>query len=551
MDLVHRLLSLPPAAQPGLNDLLRQLADAFGATAAGLAPLPETPPALRVGAMSAGPLPWDGDPALPVRVRESNTAIVLPRQPLGSVLATVATHADGPDFLLWIEDEHRTDWTPAEAAALTLFARAFALPAATDEIPAWAELRERRLRQHRLEQVARVVRKMAHDFGNALTSILGFTELCLHQRMPPGSTLHDYLGEVHRGAKSAAEWTRLLRLFSLRDPNVSRPGSVADAIRAEEMGLRAVWKSGAELTLDLADDLPPVVPDVDGVRQVVHNLLANAGEALPDGKGVVTLTARRLDLSAADCLAYYGRPRPGPHVAVCVRDTGAGLKPDVLRRLFAEPFFTTKPRHRGLGLAVAYGIAIANHGGLRLDNDPTGGAVAEVVFPVARARPVPVAPPIAPTRGPAVVEAVAPSGGEKVLVVDDDPHVRLFVETTLKRAGYRVEAVASAEEALATYQADQRDPFRLVLSDLSMPRTTGAELARRLLQRDSNARLLFMSGREGLDLRTKDAVLDSFELIQKPFRSERLLRAVRSAIDQQRESGIGNRESGIGNREMQ
>jgi DNA-binding NtrC family response regulator len=130
-----------------------------------------------------------------------------------------------------------------------------------------------------------------------------------------------------------------------------------------------------------------------------------------------------------------------------------------------------------------------------------------------------------------------------VLVVDDDPLVRRFVLATLQRAGYRVEAVATAEEALASYQADPRDPFRLVLSDLVMPQTTGIDLARRLLESDANARLLFMSGREGLDAGARAVSLHPFEFIQKPFRSERLLQAVRSAIDPNRDPEATTRSS--------
>jgi signal transduction histidine kinase len=387
LDLVHQLLTLRPAEQPCLNELLARLAVAFDATGAGFARLFPSAPALRVarggGPLPDAPLPGDSDPNLLARVREAAGGVVIPCQPRGCVLAAAARPGDGPDFLLWVEDERRSTWTPAEAAALTLFARAFTLPAALADVPPWAEVRERLLRQHRLDQAGRLVRRLAHDFGNVLTSILGFTELSLAQRLPPHSPVLGYLGEVQGTAKTAADWTRLLRLFALSDPVPSRPVSLADAVRAEGVRVRAAWKPGAELVLDLAAGLPGLTADEEHLRQVVHNLLENAHEALPDGRGVVTAAARLLDLTPAACLEYYGRPQPGPHVALSVRDTGTGLAPEVLRRLFAEPFFSTKSRRRGLGLAVVYGIAAANRGGLRVANDPTGGAVAEVVFPAA------------------------------------------------------------------------------------------------------------------------------------------------------------------------
>jgi CheY-like chemotaxis protein/nitrogen-specific signal transduction histidine kinase len=542
LDLVHRLLSLPAAAQPGLAELLAQLADAFGATGAGLAPLPPAAPAVRARARgqqtSSVPLPWESDPTLLAQLRGPGSWVVLPGTK-GSLVATVTGHADGPEWLLWVEDESRTAWTPEETAALVLFGGACSLPVNPATVPRWAEFRERRLRQQRLDEAGRVVRRLAHDFGNVLTSILGFTELSLAQRIAPGNPLHEYLAEVHRGAQGAAEWTALLRLFGLRDPVTSRPGSLAGVVRAEEQAVRAVWNPAAELVLDLAPALPAAAAAEEHLRLVLHNLLENAYEALPASKGVVTLSARPLDLTAEDCLDYYGRLQPGPHVGLRVTDTGAGLTPDARRRLFAEPFFTTKPRRRGLGLAVAYGITAANRGGLRLENGPAGGAVAEVVFPAVRVEPAP-APPARAAAAP------GPKGGPdgaKVLVVDDDPLVRRFVLATLQRAGYRVEAVATAEEALASYQADPRDPFRLVLSDLVMPQTTGIDLARRLRESDANARLLFMSGREGLEVGAKAVSVQPFQFIQKPFRSERLLQAVRSAIDTNRDPEATTRSS--------
>src|SRR5262249_40571034 len=151
-------------------------------------------------------------------------------------------------------------------------------------------------------------------------------------------------------------------------------------------------------------------------------------------------------------------------------DDGPGIAPDVRSRLFAEPFLTTKPRRRGLGLATAYGILHAHRGGIRLAAEPQGGTRARVVLPVSDPAGTPAEAATAP----------AATTGEKVLVVDDDPRVLQFVASTLERAGYRVHAVGSAGEALDRYDAEGADPFRLVLSDVLMPEVNGVDLARRL-----------------------------------------------------------------------
>jgi CheY-like chemotaxis protein len=201
--------------------------------------------------------------------------------------------------------------------------------------------------------------------------------------------------------------------------------------------------------------------------------------------------------------------------------------------LFAEPFYTGKARRRGFGLAVAYGLLSAHHGGLSIANGPRGGAVARILLPVAA---------VATGLGQAGArdhQAATPdqrpaAHDEKVLVVDDDPMILQFVSTTLEEAGYRVLAVASADEAVDRYAAAGPDPFRLVLSDVVMPRGSGVDLARRLLNHDANARILFMSGQVSPDFARQDFAEHEFDLLSKPFRPEGLLRAVRGALDRPR-----------------
>ena len=126
--------------------------------------------------------------------------------------------------------------------------------------------------------------------------------------------------------------------------------------------------------------------------------------------------------------------------------------------------------------------------------------------------------------------SVAPRD-EKILIVDDDPMILQFVSMTLEQAGYRVKAVASADEALQCHATATADPFHLILSDVVMPRVTGVELARQLLARDASTRILFMSGQVSHDYLRTDLSAQPIDLLKKPFRPEGLLRAVRGAMD--------------------
>jgi signal transduction histidine kinase/ActR/RegA family two-component response regulator len=445
---------------------------------------------------------------------------MVPRPGTGSFLLTAVGAPGSAGWLLWVEDEQRPGWTDAEAGALMLAGQNLTRWLAAPPAPRWAEQLDRAARQQRLESAAQVARRLAHDYGNVLTGILGFSELALSQQIPVNTPLHCYLTEVHRGAQAGAQLTNQLRLFARRQGSLSRSCTLAPVLAQEEERLRAGAGAGARVQIDIPDGLPPTAIDPDLLRQALAVLLDNAREATP-GPGAVHVSARPAVLTEGDCREFFGDARPGPHVEITVTDSGTGLSPEAERRLFTEPFYSTKPRHRGLGLATAYGILYAQRGGLRLERRPEGGVVARVVVPAVPDDASPLAPP----------GTVSPARGERVLVVDDDPMILQLVCATLERAGYRVQAVSNAEDALRCYAAAAPDPFRLVLADVIMPRVTGIELARRLLSRDADVRVLFMSGQVTGEFASHDFAGPNFELLPKPFRPEGLLRAVRNALD--------------------
>jgi signal transduction histidine kinase/CheY-like chemotaxis protein len=522
LECVHGWLRESAPDSRDLGRLLADLAGAFTAPAAGLSCLRDGTPLLRHPAAngSARPAPWQQAPELLTRARSTASAVTAERTGGGSFLLTTLGWPGYGGWLLWLEDEGRSEWADDEAAAFALAGQALtrwqhaAHPAAR-----WADQLDRAARQQRLETAADLARRLAHDFGNVLTGILGFTELALSQQIHADSPLHTYLLEVQRSAQSGAQMTHLLRQFSRRQAPAGRSCLLHPVLAAEEARLRTLPPPAPSLHLSLPADLPPLALDADHLRQVLAALLDNAREALV-GEGAISVSARTTELSEADCRDLFGDLRPGPHVEVTVADTGSGLSPDAQRRLFVEPFFSTKPRRRGFGLAAAYGILHAHRGGLRLLPGSERGAVARVLLPLA--------PAVTPSQ---VVVAVEPARGERVLVVDDDPLILQLVSATLERAGYRVQTVGGGEEAVKAFAAAGRDPFRLLLTDVLMPRLGGVELARRLLGRDAQLRVLFMSGQAPAGPAPADLAGHGLELLSKPFRPEGLLRAVRQALD--------------------
>lgn len=521
---LHGLLCKPPEEQDTLAGLLSGLLQAFRAPTAGVAAPPEYTLLQRVGEQLLTPArwPWETDAGLAARVQQAPTALTVPRPSSGSFLLTSIAVPQQPGWLLWLEDDRRNDWTVAEAGALTLAGQVLSRWLVSGEVATrWVAEINREAQQRRLETAALVARRLAHDYGNIFTGVLGFTELSMGHPSPSSALVQSYLSEVYRSAQTGARLTHQLRLFSRRQFLNPAPSSFPAAL--EELSRRLAGDPGlaSRVRLDVPANLPLLAMDTEHVRHWFEHLLDNALEATTS-KGTVTVSARAVSLAPDDCTAYWGELRPGPHVAINISDTGPGLSIEARQRVLVEPFYTSKPRHRGLGLAVAYGVLRAHHGGLRLVPGDSSGLVVQVLVPAAATTPL-----AADTQ----VMAVSPSGGEKVLVVDDDPLVLQFVRTTLERAGYRVQAVTNAEEALTSYAAAQPEPFRLVLSDILMPQVTGVDLARSLHQRDANVRVLFMSGHPSQELVRQGFAGQHFELLAKPFPPEGLLRAVRSAIE--------------------
>lgn len=239
----------------------------------------------------------------------------------------------------------------------------------------WAEQLDRRTRRERMEAAARLVRRLAHDFGNILTGILGFSELALSQQAETDSPVHLYLTEIHRGAQNGAEYTDQLRLFARRHTTAKRGCRLADVL-GELRG------KDVQFQLHLPTDLPPVAVESDALRQVLTIVLDNAREAIA-GPGVIEISAETVQVDAQEAGELFGDVRPGTHLEIRIADNGSGLTPEAQRLLFAEPFFSTKSRKRGFGLAMAYGILTGHRGGMELLDRPEGGTIARLIVPVA------------------------------------------------------------------------------------------------------------------------------------------------------------------------
>ena len=302
----------------------------------------------------------------------------------GRVFAAV--HPAGrPIGVLWAEKTAGQPWADGERAYLALVAKT------VERTPALSALigpviDPERLYQ-RLGDVAVIAGRMAHDFDNLLQGIIGFSDLTL-PLLQPGSQPANFVAEIGKVGQRGIQFTQQLHHLSRSGQVKPNPGAVALALTKEETRLKIAAQNGIRIEKEFAPNLPPVAVEAGPLQIVIGHLLENAVEACSAG-GVVRVAARPVEMTDADARAYLGRAGVGGYLQITVSDTGPGIKPEVRRRLFVEPFFTTKVRHRGLGLAIVYRVLCSHRGGIQLEPVPSPGTGTQVrvVLPLAAARP--------------------------------------------------------------------------------------------------------------------------------------------------------------------
>ena len=362
-----------------------------------------------------------------------------------------------------------------------------------------------------LEYSAVITGRLSHEFGNYLTGVMGFTELSLAQ-VPADGLLHRYLQEVLQAAKEGAEWIRRLHLFSQRNPTKPWPTPLWCIVAAEEARLRSAEVQGLRWVTDLPGDLPLLDIDADALQTVLTELVNNTREAGKD-QVTITFTARALELAQADCHELFGSVQPGYYVELTLSDDGPGIAPDVRAKLFREMFFSTKPRHRGLGLLVVYGLMQRFHGGMRLVASPGTGTIVQLYLRVAV------------IEGPAQAE----NQSAHLLLVHSNPTLFESMRTVFESRGFRVSVAMSSQTALSAYR-NRREPFALVVTDVLLSQLSGFDLARRILDHDPKANFLFLRTQPASHGLAEEELLKRFTLLRWPLEPRALLKAAQTAL---------------------
>jgi PAS domain S-box-containing protein len=327
-------------------------------------------------------------------------------------------------------------------------------------------LREQLKQVQKMEAIGTLAGGIAHDFNNILGIIMGSADLAMLEAAP-GSGQAENIALLLKAAARAKDLVNQILAFSRQSKQELRPLRI-DLVVAEALKfLRSTLPSTIEIKRTLEKSAGLVLADLTQIHQVVMNLCVNAAHAMREKGGVLEVSVSRVEAAASEAI-LLGLPGAGSYCRLRVSDTGHGISPDILDKIF-DPYFTTKKKGEGtgLGLAVVKGIVESHGGAIRVQSELGRGTCFEVFLPLAEGTGE-----MEDGRG-----SELPLGnGERILLVDDEPDLLKIVSGMLKSLGYETDVRTGAVDALDAFVSDPAS-YRLVITDMTMPHMTGLQLA--------------------------------------------------------------------------
>jgi PAS domain S-box-containing protein len=390
----------------------------------------------------------------------------------------------------------------------------------TDRLRLEAQLRQ----AQKLEAVGCLAAGIAHEFNNLLTVIQGHTDL-LSGKSLGTQAASESVARIGQASQRAASLTRRLLAFSHKQPVQFKAIQLSAVVHSLAKTLRQLIGEPYELELECPADLPEARADEGNVEQILINLALNARDAMAGGGTIRVATSLAVfdEATARDHL----EARPGLFVCLTAVDTGCGMSPEVLGRIF-DPFYTTKEvgKGTGLGLSTVHGIVQQHAGWIEVASEVGKGSTFKVFLPAWEAESQ-----AGKTAGAGGDSKSHRGSGEAVLIVEDEGIVREAARLTLERGGYRVFEAGDGPEALAVWE---RCPIHidLLVTDMVMPHgVSGAALAKVLQSRDPRLCTLYISGYSPDMIREDLRLTHGVNFLRKPYDPPTLLKAVKTCLD--------------------
>ena len=370
----------------------------------------------------------------------------------------------------------------------------------------------------KMEAIGTLAGGIAHDFNNILSAIIGYTEMAKGRLQQV--ELHRYLEQVLKAGDRARNLVAQILAFSRQAEREIKPVDMGVLIRETLKLLRATLPSTIEIRPEIAAGVGAVLADPTQIHQVVMNLCTNAAQAMRETGGVLGVSLANTEVSPR---VMFLNPdlHPGLFVKLMVSDTGTGIIPEIKERIF-DPFFTTKNRGEGtgLGLSVVYGIIKEYGGTVTVQSEPGTGSIFSVYLPAIEHSENSTIEP----------SDTMPGGNERIIFVDDEYALAELGRDILEALGYDVIAATNSAEVLEIFRA-QPDRFDLVVTDMTMPGMTGADLSKELLRIRPDIPIILCTGFSELITEEEAKRLGIREFLMKPLTLGDIARVARKVLD--------------------
>ena len=381
---------------------------------------------------------------------------------------------------------------------------------------------EEQLKQaQRMEAIGRLAGGVAHDFNTLLNVMLGYSEMLMAE-LAPEDPRRERVAQIKHSGEAGAMLTKQLLAFSRKQPIAQEVLDLREVASEMTPLLGRLVRDDVELAVKCSEQPCPVKVDPGQIQQLVLNLVANAGDAMPGGGHL------EIEVQAVELDETYVQQHPtlnvGRYAMLAISDTGTGMDSETLAHIF-EPFFTTKESGKGtgLGLATVYGIAKQSGGDIWVYSELGVGTTIKVYLPLST-EPL-------QKREPTVLDAIGPSGGgETILIVEDSAALRELTKVILARNGYNI---LEAEDGIAALELSSgyQGAIDLVLTDVVMPRMRGPHLAKQIVKQRPGIAIVFLSGYTEEVISQSDGI-EGFTLVEKPYSADVLLRSIRGVLDE-------------------
>ncbi len=385
------------------------------------------------------------------------------------------------------------------------------------------------LRQsHKMEAIGTLAGGIAHDFNNILGAILAHAELAKEDVEKDQKPVVEDLVGIIESADRAKELIKQILTYSRKESHKLEPLAPNFIIRESLKLLRATLPANIEIKEDIDCEKKFILADPTKIQQVIMNLCTNALHTMEETGGTLTVTLSNHLPSDKDTVVA-GEISSGQFLKLSVSDTGQGLEPDDIERIF-DPYFTTKPvdKGTGLGLSVIDGIVKDYKGFIEVNSSVGQGSTFNVYFPVLN-----VENPVIENATPSEIEEFINTASKHILIVDDEQKLVGLIKRHLERLGYTVTATADSQDALAKFRAAPH-MFDIVMTDQTMPGLTGAELSKRILEIAPSMPIIMTSGHSDVISERDALAIGIKKYVLKPLHGDEIVNAINEVLSKEK-----------------